>query len=350
MRGYGKGQLQWVEHANGRKQRVKQGEPTTRDDSMTMKGCRATGLSAMRATLAIGALVASAGLLLGGAEIAVAQSVLPQDLDDIARLSAAQGRSAEDVKPLVELATKAGERGLPPGPLVNKIKEGLAKGVEPARIEPVLREMAGRLETAQDTLKELSGRGLIDTGGGRQRAVEVLAEALARGASPGEVREIGRLAQKGRPRLAQDALASGAKSLAVMKEGGIPSREGVSLVAEALRQGFRPSELADLGRELKRRAREGGLPLQAVQDAVKRGDRPDQIFRDRGDRRGPGGGGGDRLDRSGRGEGFREDRSSHGEGRPDRLEHLDRPERIDRSGPSERPERPERPDRSGSGR
>jgi hypothetical protein len=297
--------------------------------------------------LVIGALVLGAGVWQGGAEIAFAQSVLPQDLDDIARLSAAQGRSAEEVKPLVELATKAGERGLPPGPLVNKIKEGLAKGIDPKRIEPVLREMAGRLETAQETLKELSGRGLVDAGsGGRQRAVEVLAEALARGASPDEVRQIGRLAQEGKPRLTLEALASGAKSLAVMKEGGVPAREGLSLVADALRQGFRPSELADLSRELKRRGREGRLPLQAVQDAVKRGDRPDHIFRE--DRRGPGGG--DRLDRSGSGERLREDRGSRGDGRPDRLEHLERPERIDRSGPSERPERPERPDRSGSGR
>lgn len=297
--------------------------------------------------LVIGALVLGAGVWQGGAEIAFAQSVLPQDLDDIARLSATQGRSAEEVKPLVDLATKAGERGLPPGPLVNKIKEGLAKGIDPKRIEPVLREMAGRLATAQETLKELSGRGLVDAGsGGRQRAVEVLAEALARGASPDEVRQIGRLAQEGKPRLTPDALASGAKSLAVMKEGGVPAREGLSLVADALRQGFRPSELADLSRELKRRGREGRLPLQAVQDAVKRGDRPDHIFRE--DRRGPGGG--DRLDRSERGARLREDRGSRGDGRPDRLEHLERPERIDRSGPSERPERPERPDRSGSGR
>ncbi|MEW6246509.1 MAG: hypothetical protein AB1555_07350 [Nitrospirota bacterium] len=314
-----------------------------------MEGSRLILSSSPRSTLV--RLVAVAGLWLGGAGTAFGQSVLPQDLEDIARLSAAQGRSAEEVKPLVELANKAGERGLPPGPLVNKIKEGLAKGVEPARIEPVLREMAGRLETAQETLKDLSGRGLVDAGSsGRQRAVEVLAEALARGASPDEVREIGRLAQQGKPRLTQDALASGAKSLAVMKEGGVPSGEGLSLVTEALRQGFRPSELADLGRELKRRGREGGLPLQAVQDAVKRGNRPDQIFRDRGDRRGQGGGGGDRLDRSGRGERLREDRGSRGEGRPERLEHVERPERVDRSGPSERPERPERPDRSGSGR
>ncbi len=295
---------------------------------MGIEGSRPIVLSSTRAMLAC--LVVGAGLWLDGAETAFGQSILPPDLDDIARLSAAQGRSAEEIKPLIELANKAGERGLPPGPLVNKIKEGLAKGIEPARIEPVLREMAGRLETAQEILKELSGRGLVDAGsGGRQRAVEVLAEALARGVVPDEVREIGRLAREGRLRLTQEALASGAKSLAVMKEGGVPSREGLSLVTEALRQGFRPSELVDLSRELKRRGREGGLPLQAVQEAVKRGDRPDQIFRE--DRRGPGGGG-NRLDRSGRGERLSEDRGSRTDSRPERLEHLERPERPDRSG------------------
>ncbi len=296
-----------------------------------------------------GLLLVALSLVASGLDVAAAQALSARDLEDIARLRTAQNRSVEEVNALIDIVDTAGKRGLPLEPLVNKIKEGLAKGVEPARIEPVLREMAGRLETAQETLKELSGRGLVDAGSsGRQRAVEVLAEALARGASPDEVRQIGRLAQEGKPRLTPDALASGAKSLAVMKEGGVPAREGLSLVADALRQGFRPSELADLSRELKRRGREGRLPLQAVHDAIKRGDRPDQIFRE--DRRGPGGGSGDRLDRSERGERLREDRSSRGDGRPDRLEHLERPERIDRSGPSERPERPERPDRSGSGR
>ena len=72
---------------------------------------------------------------------ALAESLSNQDLAEIDRLRAAQGHSAEAVNPLLEQVTKAGEKGLPIEPLANKVKEGLAKGVEPKRIEPVLRQM-----------------------------------------------------------------------------------------------------------------------------------------------------------------------------------------------------------------
>ena len=287
-----------------------------------------------------------------------AESLSPQDREEINRLRTAQGHSPEDINPLLEQVNKAGERGLPVEPLANKVKEGLAKGIEPKRIDPVLRQMTSRLESAHEALEEAKGRGMAE--GNRQRALETMAEAFARGATVDEVRELSRLSQEGRHKATQEELAAGAKSLAVMKEGRIPSKDGTALVGEGIKQGYRPSELLDLSREVKRRGsdfEEGRASLQTLRDKVSKGERSDRLFRD--DHSGSGGDRdrGERSDRGGKGSrnDSDRDRSDRHEqsGSRDRSDRIDRPDKVDRVERPDRPDsrdRPERSDRSGRGR
>ena len=272
-----------------------------------------------------------------------AEPFAAQDREDIVRLRVARGGSAQDVAGLLDQAGKAADRGLPAELLANKIKEGLAKGVEPTRIEPVLGRLIGHLDSAQEVLKGAGSREVAEvTGVARTRTLDLLAEAFARGLSPDEARELERQTrQVGAAKLSAEALAAGAKGLAVMKEAGIPVKEGLPVVSEAIQRGFRAGELVDLSRELKRRGSDiqsGKVRLQTVRDAIARGDRPDQLFADdRGDRGGRSGG-------SGSGHGGGEERierrsdQGHGEGRSD----------DGRSGRSD--SRPDRQDRSRSGR
>ncbi|MBK9306231.1 MAG: hypothetical protein IPM58_03890 [Nitrospira sp.] len=287
-----------------------------------------------------------------------AESLSNQDRAEINRLRAAQGHSSDDITALLEQVNKAGDRGLPVESLANKVKEGLAKGIDPKRIDPVLRQMTSRLESAHEVLEEAKGRGIAE--GNRQRALETMAEAFARGATADEVRELSRLSQEGRHKATQEELAAGAKGLAVMKEGKIPSKDGTALVGEGIKQGYRASELLDLGREVKRRGsdfKEGRASLQTLRDKVSKGERSDRLFRD--DHSGSGGDRdrGERSDRGGKGgrDDSDRDRSDRHEqsGSRDRSERMDRPDKVDRI---ERPDRldsrdrPERSDRSGRGR
>jgi len=286
-----------------------------------------------------------------------AEPLSPQDRAEVTRLGSSHGRSSGEINPLLDQVNHAGERGLPTDSLLNKVKEGLAKGVEPRRIDPVLRQMTSRLDSAREVLDEAKARGMAE--GNRHRALETLAEAFARGATKDEVRDLAGFSQEGRHKATQEDLAAGAKGLAVMKEGKIPSKEGTALVGEGIRQGYRASELLDLSREVKRRGsdfQEGRASLQRLREQVSRGERSDRLFRedrsrsgggDRGDHgdRGNQRGGEDRND-SGRDRPDRQDRSG-GDDRPDRMDRPDRPDRSDRS---EKLDRPERPDHSGRGR
>ena len=246
----------------------------------------------------------------------MADSLSNQDREEINRLRSAQGHSAEEVNALLEQVTKAGEKGLPTEPLANKVKEGLAKGVEPKRIDPVLRQLVTHFESAHDLLQESISKGMVDVSqGNRQRALEGLAEALSRGATAEEVRDLAKTSQGGGAKVSQESLASGAKGLAVLKEAKIPSKDGAALIAEGMRQGYRSAELGDLAREIKRRGAEiqqGRMNLQNIKDQVSKGQRADRIFRDSDH---SGSGSGERLDRSGSSDrGARDDRGS----RPDR--------------------------------
>ncbi len=276
----------------------------------------------MRPTMNI--LVSLAGLVLCLTAAPVfAESLSNQDRAEIDRLRAAQGHAVEAVNPLLEQVTRAGEKGFPIEPLANKVKEGLAKGVEPKRIDAVLRQMVTHFDSAKELLQESTAKGVTDRGqGNSHRALESLAEAISRGATADEVRELARTGQHQGQKMSEDTLAMGAKSLAVMKEAHIPPKDGVAVVAEGMRHGFRPAELADLAREMKRHGqefREGRLTTQSIQDKISKGDRSDQLF---GGRDHSGSGGGDRSDRSGGSDrGGRDDRSGGGNdsggGRPD---------------------------------
>lgn len=259
----------------------------------------------------------------------LADSLSTQDREEINRLRSAQGHSAEEVNGLLEQVIKAGEKGLPTEPLANKVKEGLAKGIEPRRIDPVVRQLVTHFESAQEILQESTAKGMVDASqGNRQRALEGLAEAFSRGTTAEEVRELAKTSQGGGGKVSQESLASGAKSLAILKEARIPSKDGTALVAEGIRQGYRSAELADLARELKRRGsdiQQGRVNLQNIKDQVSKGQRADRIFRDSDQ---GGAGSSERMDRSG---------------------SSDRGGRDDRSGSGGRDDRGSRPDRGGSG-
>ena len=277
-------------------------------------------------------LVALSGVAAPG--LCAAQSVSASEREALLRLRVDRGGRAEDVDALIRQADEAAAKGLPAAPLTNKIREGLAKGADPKRIELVIRQMATNLETADRLMREMEP---TSGGTGQEASVTLLAEALGGGVTPDEVRELRRLAQPalntgntGKPPMSWESLASAAKGLSFIKEAQLPVTEGTAVITEAVRQGFRAREILDLGREVKRREsdyRAGRASLRALRDAIARGDRPDQLFRD------------SRTDTV--------DRSPSARPETPVVERPGRPETPQRP---EQPARPESPERPATGR
>lgn len=192
------------------------------------------------------------------------------------RLTLAQV-TAQEREALVRQAEAAGARGLPVAPLMNKIREGIAKKHDAKQIELVVSQRIVHLETADGIVREVEPGA---AGALRESALTVLLDALESGLTADEIRALQQ--QLGQAPPAQD-LAGAAKGLAFIKEARLPVNEGTTVMAEAIRQRFRSFDMQDLGREIKRREadyRSGRASLRALRDAIARGTRPDVLLRD----------------------------------------------------------------------
>ncbi len=210
-----------------------------------------------------------------------AQTPSASERDTIVRLHVERGGRAEEVEPLLRISDEAARKGLPIAPLVNKIREGLAKNVALPRIEAVVRDIAGNLETADRFFRQLTPELPMQR---REAALTLLGEALASGVTSEQVRELARQTETPGRVQSADALASAAKALSLIKDARLPVADGTAVMAEAGRQGFRPDQLLDVGREVKRREQDyqaGRASLRSLREAIARGERPEQLFRDK---------------------------------------------------------------------
>jgi hypothetical protein len=255
--------------------------------------------------------------------LCLGQSVSAADRETLLRLHVDRGGRAETVDALIRVANEASAQGVPSASLVDKIREGLSKGAAPQRIEAVVRQMATHLEAADRLIRE------SDPAAGRTPAgpaVTLLAEAFGGGVTLAEARELARQSQAPGKPVATDMLASAAKGLSFIKEARLRSADGIAVMAAGVRQGFRPYQILDLGREVKRHEtdfRDGRASLQALRDAIARGERPEQIFRQ------------NRIETVER----------PAATRPEPVRERPERERVERPQPVERPQRPEQPQR-----
>jgi len=188
--------------------------------------------------------------------------------------------AAQDADGLMRIADEAAAKGLPSAPLANKIREGLAKGIEPKRIEIVVRQMVANLDAADRLVREMD-----PPAAGRESTVVLMAESLGSGVTPDQVRELRRLAQPAdsRKSVPADSVASAAKGLSLIEDARLPVADGTAVMAETVKQGFRANEILDVARDIRRHEsdyRSGRMKLATLRDAIARGDRPEQLFRD----------------------------------------------------------------------
>lgn len=250
---------------------------------------------------------------------------LEQELTAISQAGAMQGRQPEEMQRLAGQVQRAQSLGLPTDSLVDKIKEGLAKGVTIPRIEQRLDLMVTHMKAADMLLQETVGGKSQATQGGQDRALSVLSEALARGVSPDEVRALHRDIGESKREIRPDDLAYAAKGMALMKEGGLPPDHFRALTATALRQGIESTRILDLAREIKglpSEARENPARIRNIQMAMEQGQRVEKIISD-----------------------LQQVKPQFAD-RPrvlDRLQATDRPERLERPTLPDRPPRVERP-------
>lgn len=289
--------------------------------------------------------------------------------------------SPSEIGGLMDLAKEGGQEGLPLRPLLNKIREGLAKGAPPPRIATLGKNIIDDLKASRDIVRHAEKLGLRPTRKGeQQRTIEALAEAKRRGVPIETLRDLPRKFRESRSGegLSLSRVERAAETLVTLMDTGLSAPSASETVRLAISRGLSTDEIRRIERAIRRgrrgrgsaeevakRVRESlatGRDIHEIERELRerrdqedrerlREERPDQEDRERL-----------REERRGRNQGKErpnekriERHDRRGEDRPDRQEKRERQERHERherhhrQDGHERHERHERHDRRGRG-
>jgi len=215
------------------------------------------------------------------------------EVAELVRRGVDRGFPAGELTRLLEVVTEAKRHDLPVGPVLDKVKEGLAKRVPPERIVNAASRMSSELATARDLIRQAEREGVrVAKARQREKAIEAVAEALGQGVPPSEVAKLSRKVAGAAPRAGtMSLLDEGVEIAADLVSMGLSPPDATETVAGGISQGLGRRDLnrlrEGLARELKRgaSAEEGAQQLREQLRSGRREDRPRR--NDAGDRRKP---------------------------------------------------------------
>jgi hypothetical protein len=199
---------------------------------------------------------------------ALQAGVPAEDLEIIVLRSRERGVPEATVRELVGTAAQALEQRLPVRPVLDRIEQGLAKGVPPERISAASRQLVGHLAAAGPLIDGLAKSGLR-TASSRERedAIESVARARERSVPDDVLRKTGELAGKHGRSMAQYDRA--VRSLAFFAGSGIPVDRAEPVVRECVQRGFMEQDYARLERNASETLRRGGTTDDVVRGAER---------------------------------------------------------------------------------
>lgn len=287
---------------------------------MVMQKIGGSLLSLLFATVCIAAPAALAaagesGTLLNGALFDLDHSSLPRDAKLEVRVQAdravKRGVPADDVAVIVNRSLKRGagggqiagflntaaavrEQRLPVRPVLDRVEEGLSKGVPIGRISTVVRGLAEKLASARPIVSSLAQGGL-KPGSGQDEAIETVARALEKSIPRSVILDAGSKVRKQEGSI--ELFNRAVDTMTLLVGSGMPVEKASRLVASALDRSYPEREMKKIGSTAVAGLQKGGNRDNTTNTIINRETRREresmQTNRERTDRelmRGPGAG------------------------------------------------------------
>ncbi len=235
---------------------------------------------------------------------AIARDVPAEDVLTIVKSAAAHGMDGRSIERLLSLCLETRVEGLPVGPVLSRIEQGVAKGVPAERIVSVTERLRSSLRTAHGIVLDASARGMREQATGeRVQAVERVAAALEADIPYQELADMGGKAAVSGISAAQFGRAVAA--VTNLKEAGMPRDLAIKTGRQAIILRFSEQGIGRMERaaiEMRRSGMSWERAFTEMNDDMGRGERGRGGMQDRGPGAGGGGtgfgpGGGQRMER-----------------------------------------------------
>jgi hypothetical protein len=231
--------------------------------------------------------------ILTAADRAVSAGISPDDAAVIISRGLEQGAGADRTAEFLETAAKLGERKLPMRLVLDRIEQGLAKGVPSERIAAVARKLSAHLAEAKPLVEKMENRSLNAADKAHESAVEAVARALEK-SIPAET--IVRTGEKVREQKGSTALFGRAvDTMTTFVGNGMATDHASRLVHTAVDRGYSEPDLETMERymvnELRKNSPMNDI-VSGMESRIERGALRGSVDRHGGGGlRGPGSGG-----------------------------------------------------------
>ncbi len=238
---------------------------------------------------------------------AVNAGIQSDDIAVIINRGLNRGVDSKTIEGFIDIATKAKGQNLPVSPVLDRMQQGLSKGVPPERILNVANNLAEKLNSANTIINNLIKEG-IKTGNPKDRedAVLTVARAMERAIPENIITQTGMRVKKHNYPISMFDRAI--ETLTNLIEGGMRVEQASKLINKAIDKGYSEKDMLRMENEIFNELKEGKRMEDAargMESAIERGsfDRGHRGM-EGGQMRGTGSGmGGSGMDGSGMGSG-----------------------------------------------
>ena len=190
------------------------------------------------------------------AAVAMNAGVPGEDIEIIVSRSVKRGADAGTINRFLDTSVSAKKEGLPVGPVLDRIEQGLAKGVPVERIAAASERLREKLAVARPVVEALIRDNVKHgTSGEREKAIEATARALEKSISPEELAGIGAAVKSKQGSLS--LFTSAANAATYFAGSGISGKTATRLVHNAVEKGYSGRDLDGMIRRVDEEMRRG---------------------------------------------------------------------------------------------
>ena len=197
------------------------------------------------------------------AAAALHAGVPAEDVEIIVFRAVGRGSDGGTINRLLDVSTSAKIEGLPVAPLLNRIEQGLSKGVPPERIAAASERLAEKLSEARPFVDALIRDGVKPRRSNeREAAIESAARALEKSVPAEAIETMGAAVKDKQGSL---PLFTRAVDTATYLTGnGLPSQKAAQLVQHAVEQGYSERDLDGMVKKMDAEMRQGARAEEAA--------------------------------------------------------------------------------------
>ncbi|MDA8215369.1 MAG: hypothetical protein M0Z64_08855 [Nitrospiraceae bacterium] len=203
--------------------------------------------------------------LLKKASDAVNAGIQSDDIAVIINRGLYRGVDSKTIEGFIDIATKTKGQNLPVSPVLDRIQQGLSKGVPPERILNVANNLAEKLNSANTILNNLIKEGIkANSAKEREDAVLSVARAMEKVIPENIIIQAGMRVKKHNYPISMFDRAI--ETLTNLVEGGMRVEQASKLVNKAMDKGYSEKDILRMEREIFSEIKEG----KRMEDAARR--------------------------------------------------------------------------------